>query len=76
MKATIELDENRLKQLMRLTGLKTRQAVIEYALREAERAARMRRFLKHLLPDDAYVDALAPGYDVLTLREKETPYGA
>jgi Arc/MetJ family transcription regulator len=76
VKTTIELDEDRLNRVMKLTGLKTRKAVLDFALREAERAARVRRFLRSLLPDEEYGDAVAPGYDVLVLREKEKPYGA
>lgn len=76
MKATIEFDEERLSRVMKLTGLKTRKAVLDFALREAERAARVRKFLRSLLPDTEYSDAVAPGYDVLVLREKEKPYGA
>jgi Arc/MetJ family transcription regulator len=59
VKTTIELDEDRLNRVMKLTGLKTRKAVLDFALREAERAAQMRRFLKSLLSDKEYVDAVA-----------------
>lgn len=76
MKPTIEYDETRLKRVMKLTGLKSRAAALDYALREAEQAARVRKFLKSLLPDTAYIGAVAPGYDVLAVREKETPYRA
>jgi Arc/MetJ family transcription regulator len=76
VKATIEYDEIRLKRLMKLTGLKSRKAALDYALREAEHAAMVRRFLKSLLPDAEYADAVAPSYDVLAVREKEAPYHA
>ncbi len=76
MKTTAGFSETRLKRLMKLTGLKTRKEAIEFALREAERSAKVRRFLKSLLPDSEYADALAPDYDVVTLREKETSYRA
>jgi Arc/MetJ family transcription regulator len=76
VKATTEYDETRLKRVMKLTGLKSRKAALDYALREAEHAAKVRRFLKSLLPDAEYAGAVAPGYDVLTVREKETPYRA
>lgn len=74
MKPTIEYDETRLKRVMKLTGLKSRKAALDYALREAEHAARVRRFLKSLLHDAEYAGTVAPGYDVLAVREKETPY--
>jgi Arc/MetJ family transcription regulator len=76
VKATTEYDETRLKRVMKLTGLKSRKAALDYALREAEHAANVRRFLKSLLPDAEYADAVAPGYDVLAVREKEAPYRA
>jgi Arc/MetJ family transcription regulator len=76
MKKTVELDETRLKRVMRLTGLKSRKAALDYALPEAEQAARIRRFLKSLLPDAEYADSVAAGSDVLAVREKETPYRA
>ena len=76
MKATIEFDEKRVKRLMKLTGLKSRREAIEYALREAERAARVHRFLKSLLPDSEYAGSVAGDYDVMVVREKDTPYRA
>ena len=76
VKLTIEYDEACLTRVMKLTGLKSRAAALDYALREAEQAARVRKFLKSLLPDAEYADAVAPGYDVLAVREKETSYRA
>lgn len=76
VKATTEYDETRLKRVIKLTGLKSRKAALDYALREAERAAKMRRFLKSLQPDAEYAGAVAPGYDVLAVREEEAPYRA
>ncbi len=76
VKPTIEYDETRLKRVMKLTGLKSRAAALDYALHEAEQAARVRKFLKSLLSYAEYAGAVAPGYDVLAVREKETPYRA
>jgi Arc/MetJ family transcription regulator len=76
VKATTEYDETRLKRVMKLTGLKSRKAALDYALREAEHAAKVRRFLQSLLPDAEYAGAVAPDYDVLTVREKDAPYRA
>lgn len=76
VKATTEYDETRLKRVIKLTGLKSRKAALDYALREAERAAKMRRFLKSLQPDAEYAGAVAPGYDVLAVREEEASYRA
>lgn len=76
IEATTEYDEARLNRVMKLTGLKSRNAARDDALREAEHAAHVRRFLKSFLPDAEYAGAVAPGYDLLTVREKETPWRA
>jgi Arc/MetJ family transcription regulator len=76
MKTPVGFSETRLKRLMKLAGLKTRKEAIECALREAERSAKVRSFLKSLLPDSEYADAIAPDYGVVALREEKTPYRA
>jgi hypothetical protein len=76
MKTTIDLDEAKLERVMKLTGLTTRKEAIDFALTEAERAARVRAVLNEPffagVAEDPLVD---PGYDVLTLRARETPAG-
>jgi len=71
VKTTIELDETKLKRLMKLTGIKTRKEAIDYALTEAERVARIDSFYE----GDFYIDSEHPiidhNYDVMVLREKE-----
>lgn len=73
MKTNIELNEARLNRVMELAGLKTRKAAIDFALKEAERAARLRRLLGSPLPGAEYLDAVDPAYDLLSLREKDKP---
>jgi hypothetical protein len=73
MKTTIVLDERKLKAVMRLTGIRTRKAAVDYALSRAEEAARTWKLFEGALPSEAFKDAVDPGYDVLALREKEKP---
>jgi Arc/MetJ family transcription regulator len=73
MKTTIDLDERRLAKVMDLTGLKTRRAAVDYALRTAERQAAFERLMERALPDEVYRTALDPKYDVEALRQRERP---
>jgi len=56
-----------------MAGLKTRKETIDFALREAERAVRLRRLIKAPLADEELAGAVDPAYDVLALREREKP---
>jgi Arc/MetJ family transcription regulator len=71
MKTTVEIDETRLHRVMKLSGIKTRRGAIEYALREAERAARIRQLLGDALADSEYADSVDPSYDILAVRKRE-----
>ena len=71
MKTTIDIDEKRLKRVMELSGLKTRKAAVDYALRRAESVANIDRMVREALPDDTYLDAVDPSYDVQGTRMKE-----
>ena len=73
MKTTIDLDERRLSSVMKLTGIQTRKAAVDYALRAAERQASLERLLERAMPDDVYRTAIDPKYDVLALRLRERP---
>jgi Arc/MetJ family transcription regulator len=73
MKTTIEIDETLLKRVMRLAGLKTRKSTIAYALREAEKSARVEHLLTHALDGEAFTDAVDPEYDLISLRDQERP---
>lgn len=74
MKTTIDLDEEKLKRVMRLTGLKTRKAAVDFALTEAERIARIESFYREPLyvvkEGEPVVD---PDYDLEALRSGEKP---
>lgn len=73
MKTTIDLDERRLAAVMKLTGLKTRKAAVDYALCAAERQAALDRLLERALPDAVYRTAVDPHYDVAAQRQRERP---
>jgi hypothetical protein len=59
---------------MALTGLKTRKEVIDWALTEAERIARIDEIARN--PWDAVTvrESVEPGYDVLAIRNQSVSY--
>jgi Arc/MetJ family transcription regulator len=74
LKTTIDLDEAKLKRVMKLTGLKTRKDAVDYALTEAERIARIKQVLGRPLYVVAKGEAVVdPDYDLAALREAERP---
>jgi Arc/MetJ family transcription regulator len=75
MKTTIDIDERKLTGVMRLTGVRSRKAAVDYALTCTERLERLGRLLDKSLPDEKYRAALDPAYDLLALRERERRRG-
>lgn len=73
MKTTIEIDDARLKRVMRLAGVATRREALDLALREAERSLRISSLTRHALPASEYAHAVDRDYDLLKLRERERP---
>ena len=73
MKTTIEIDEALLGNVMALTGVKTRRAAVDYALREAEKKAKVDWLVREAPPDDAFAGAVDAEYDLLALRDREAP---
>ena len=74
VKTTVELDERKLIRIMQLTGLKTRREAIDYALDQAERAAKMAKlFARPRRSREEIRDALDPEYDLMALRERDKP---
>ena len=72
MKTTVDLDEKRLLNVMKLKGFKTRKDALDYALVEAERIAK----LEDLMKKPFYVaegPVIDPAYDVIKLRKMEKP---
>lgn len=68
MKTTIDIDEKKLANVMRLTGVRSRKAAVDYALATTERNERLRQLFEKALPDEAYKAALDPAYDLNALR--------
>jgi hypothetical protein len=73
MKTTIDLDEMKLKRVMKLAGIGTRKEAIDAALTELERKAKLNHFFANALPHDAYKNAIDPKYDLMKLREMSKP---
>jgi Arc/MetJ family transcription regulator len=72
MKTTVDLDEKKLRNVMKLKGIKTRKEAIDYALAEAERRAKLDVLLREPPPEikGAWV---REGYDVKKVRELDKP---
>jgi hypothetical protein len=72
MKTTIDLDEKKLRRVMKLTGITTRKQAIDFALTQAERLATV----KKLFEEPFYLDSgdiIDPNYDLERMRDRETP---
>ena len=68
MKMTIEIPEDVLAELMRLTGLATKREAVEFALRDAARRAQWRRVVHDGLaatPDELAADAATKPSDAI-----------
>ena len=72
MKKTVELDEKKVKNLMRLGGFKTQREAIDFALTHGERIAKALAAFKGDLftGNGPVVDA---DYDLMKLRESDRP---
>ena len=74
MKMTMFLDEELLARVMKITGLKTKTETVDLALREAERKAKLMKFLaRERLSEDDLKDSVDPAYDLMALRAAEVP---
>jgi hypothetical protein len=73
MKTTIDLDEAKLKRVMKLAGIATRKDTIDAALTELERKAKLAKLYENPLPGEFYKDALDPKYDLMKLRNLAKP---
>ncbi len=71
MKTTIEIDDAKLKRVMKLAGLKTRKATIDFALSQAELLGRINRLFAEQFFIEDQGEVIDPSYDVLTLRQQE-----
>lgn len=75
MKTTIELDEKKLENVMRLKGFKTRKAALDYALSEGERRAKIDALLREPPSSDSG-PWIAPDYDYKALRRRASERGS
>jgi hypothetical protein len=73
MKTTIDLDEAKLKRVMKLSGMSTRKETIDAALTELERKAKLLKLYENPLPGEFYKDAIDPKYDLIKLRNMAKP---
>ena len=73
MKTTIDLDETKLKRVMKLSGIGTRKETIDAALNELERKAKLLKLYENPLPGEFYKDAIDPKYDLMKLRNLARP---
>jgi Arc/MetJ family transcription regulator len=73
MKTTIDIDEKKLEGVMRLTGMRSRKAAVDYALASTERVERLRKLFEKPLPDEESLQALDPAYDLKAMRERDKP---
>jgi Arc/MetJ family transcription regulator len=68
MKTTLEIDDEKLRRIMKSTGLKTRKEAVDWALTEAERIATINRIAEEPWDAEAMKDAVDPDYDIIALR--------
>ena len=68
MKTTIELDDEKLENIMRAMGFKTRKEAIDWALTEGERMAVMHSIRANPWSAESLREAIDPDYDVLATR--------
>ncbi len=80
MKITMNIDGALLGRVMKLSGVKTKTAAVDYALREVERRETRLKLLKEGMEIEKRLEGSVffPGYDVMAARiaEKEARYGA
>ena len=68
MKTTIELDDEKLENIMRSMGFKTRKEAIDWALTEGERLAVMQHIKANPWSASVLKEAIDPEYDLFAVR--------
>lgn len=68
MKTTIEIDDEKLDKIMRLSGFATRKEAVDWALTEAVRLAVMNDVEKNPWTVKETAEAVDPGYDIMAIR--------
>lgn len=79
MKITMNIDGKLLARVMKLSGVKTKTAAVDYALREVDRRESRLQLLREglALEKSLAAPSFSPGYDVMASRiaEMEARYG-
>ncbi|MGA2974335.1 MAG: type II toxin-antitoxin system VapB family antitoxin [Spirochaetia bacterium] len=70
MKMTIEIDEARLSRLMKLAGIRTKTAAVDWALRSAEHTVRREKLFAVRWGEEELASSVDPSYDVLAIRHQ------
>ena len=65
---TLEIDERKLSRIMKLAGIRTKTAAVDWALRSAERAAKREKLFAIRWNEEELRSAMDPSYDVLAAR--------
>lgn len=73
-KTTIEIDDEKLTSIMRLTGMKTRKDAVDWALTEARRIATLNHITAEPWSAEFLAEAVEPGYDVIETRSSPVSY--
>lgn len=73
MKMTIVIDKAKLKQIMHLTGMKTRQEVVDCALDKLLHTAQLDKVFSGAFYEDGIEEVIDPSYDMIGLRNCEQP---
>lgn len=68
MKTTVELDDEKLENIMKAMGFKTRKEAIDWALTEGERLAVMHHIKANPWSAEVLREAINPAYDVNAAR--------
>jgi hypothetical protein len=68
MKTTVELDDEKLLNIMRVMDFKTRKDAIDWALTEAERLAMIHYIKANPWSAETLKEAVDPEYDVIAIR--------
>lgn len=68
MKTTVELDDEKLENIMKVMGFTTRKEAIDWALTEGERLAVMHHIKANPWSAEMMREGVDPDYDVLAVR--------
>lgn len=73
MKTTIEIDEDKLERVMKMTGISTMKEAVDWSLNEALRIATINRVMEDPWTPEEARSAVNPDYDLIAIRNNRTP---